>query len=83
MSTIRPTLRDLAKGLELSTNAVHKVIIQRLFVDAVEMEDVHFHHNSAVVLPWRYGENTGITADEQRIAGLSVIVAALKNSAKK
>jgi hypothetical protein len=80
MPTIRLFPRDVGKTVELSTNALHKVIIERLFVDAVEMEDIHFHHNSAVVLPWRYGESTDTTPQEQRIAGLSVIVAVLKHA---
>ena len=42
------------------------------------MEDIHFHHNSAVVLPWRYGENADTSADEDRLSGLSVIAAALR-----
>jgi hypothetical protein len=33
-------------------------------VDVIEMEDIHFHHNSAVVLPWHYSENNATTSDE-------------------
>ena len=64
-----------------------KIIIPLLTADVVEMEDIHFHFDSAVVLPWRYGENTVLSADEQRISGLSVIAAALRyakaNSGRK
>jgi hypothetical protein len=87
MKVIHTTLDELAKGLTLATGEHYKIVIRRFAVDVVEMEDVHFHHNSAVVLPWRYGENSATNVDQQRISGLSVIVAALRyakaNPAKK
>jgi hypothetical protein len=51
-------LTSLAKGLTLETGEHYKIVIRRFVVDVVEMENVHFHHNSAVVLQWRYGENS-------------------------
>src|SRR5882757_3724392 len=87
MPTLRPKMSELAKGLSLATEDVYKIIIPRLTVDVVEMEDIHFHFDSAVVLPWRYGENTELSPDEQRMSGLSVIAAALRyakaNSGRK
>jgi hypothetical protein len=80
-------MSELAKGLTLATGDRYKIIVPRLTVDVVEMEDIHFHFDSAVVLPWRYGENTELSPDEQRISGLSVIAAALRyakaNSGRK
>jgi hypothetical protein len=78
MKIIHATMDDLAKGLSLATGEHYKIVIQRFAVNVVEMEDIHFHHNSAVVLPWRYGENITTMPDEQRISGISVIVAALR-----
>ena len=78
MATLRPKMSELAKGLTLSNEDVYKIVIPRLTVDVVEMEDIHFHHDSAVVLPWRYGENSETSPDEQHMSGLSVIAAALR-----
>jgi hypothetical protein len=87
MGTLRPKLSELAKGLTLDNEDVHKIIIPKLTADVLEMEDIHFHFDSAVVLPWRYGENTELSPDEQRISALSVIAAALRyakaNSGRK
>lgn len=87
MPTLRPKMSELAKGLTLATGDRYKIIIPLLTVDVVEMEDIHFHFDSAVVLPWRYGENTELSPDEQRMSGLSVIAAALRyakaNSGRK
>jgi OmpA family len=78
MSDLHPTLRELAAGLTLATGQRHKIVIPKLDVDTIEMEDVHFHHDSAVVLPWRSGEDVGLSEDEDRLSGLSVIAAALR-----
>ena len=78
MATLRPKMSELAKGLTLSNEDVYKIVIPRLTVDVVEVEDIHFHHDSAVVLPWRYGENSETSPDEQHMSGLSVIAAALR-----
>lgn len=78
MPELRPTPSELAKGITLATGQRYKIIVPKLDVDTIEMEDVHFHHDSAVVLPWRYGEDAGIGEDEDRLSGLSVIAAALR-----
>jgi hypothetical protein len=80
MPELRPKLKELRAGLTLATGQRYRIIIPKLDVDVVEMEDIHFHHNSAVVLPWRYGENADSSADEDRLSGLSVIAAALRYS---
>jgi peptidoglycan hydrolase-like protein with peptidoglycan-binding domain len=78
MADLRPTLREMADGISLGLGQRHKVIIPKLDVDTIEMEDVHFHHDSAVVLPWQYGEDAGLSEDEDRLSGLSVIAEALR-----
>jgi len=78
MPPLRPPLKELAAGLTLPTGQRHQIVVPKLDVDVVEMEDVHFHHDSAVVLPWRYGENAETSADEDRLSGLSVVAAALR-----
>jgi hypothetical protein len=80
MKTIRVDARDLPKSLDLATGEAYKIIIEVLGVEVVEMEDIHFHHASAVVLPWRSGENVGTTPAEERMSGLSVIVGALRHA---
>ncbi|HXJ21347.1 MAG TPA: OmpA family protein [Polyangia bacterium] len=78
MADLHPTLRELAAGLTLATGQKHKVVVPKLDVDTIEMEDIHFHHNSDVVLPWGYGEETGLDDDQDRLSGISVIAAALR-----
>ncbi|HEX6240209.1 MAG TPA: OmpA family protein [Polyangiales bacterium] len=87
MPTVRVLLRDLGKSLNFASGASYTVVVRTLTADVVEMEDIHFHHDSAVVLPWRYGENTDAAPEQERMAGLSVIAAALRyakdNAGKK
>ena len=51
MKIIRATMDDLAKGMTLATGEHYKIVIRHFAVDVIEMEDIHFHHDSAVVLP--------------------------------
>ena len=78
MKVIPAILEDLDKGLTLATGEHYKIVIRRFAVDVIEMEDIHFHHDSAVVLPWRHSESSETSSDEQRLSGLSVIAAALR-----
>jgi hypothetical protein len=84
---LRPKLGELAQGLTLATGQRYKVVLPKLQVDVIQMQDVHFHPGSAVVLPWRWGPARGNTEHEDRISSLSVIAAALRygreNPAKK
>jgi len=58
MKVIHTTLDESRQRSDLGDRRALKIVIRRFVVDVVEMENVHFHHNSAVVLQWRYGENS-------------------------
>jgi hypothetical protein len=81
--TIHLKPAELTKALLLETGEKHKIIVHVATADVVNMEDVNFHHNSSVVLPWRHGENAETTAEQQRLSGLSVIIAALRFAKKQ
>ena len=51
MNTIRLTARDLTKPLHLPTGEEHVIVVSSLRGVVLEMEDVHFHTDSAVLLP--------------------------------
>lgn len=86
-AVLRPKLSELAQGITLATGRRHKIIVPKLEVDVLQMNDAHFHSGGAVVLPWRWGPGRGIAEREDRVSSLSVIAAALRyakqNTAKK
>jgi len=77
---LRPTVSELAKGISLATGRRYKVIVPKLEVETLVMEDVHFHDGSAVVLPWRWDERPDATERQARLSALSVIAAALRHA---
>jgi len=84
---MRPSLPELMKGIPLATGRRHKIIIPKLEVETFQMDGVHFHPGSAVVLPWRWGEVPGLGEHQGRLSALSVVAAALRyakeNAGKK
>jgi hypothetical protein len=80
MKTLRASPEELERGLKLAAGMAYTVVVHVPGVDVVEMEDLHFHHDSAVVLPWRCGENESTTDASERLTGLAVIAAALRNA---
>src|SRR4051794_21348863 len=51
MSEFRVRWPDLKKGLTLETGQTHRIIIERLPVHRLEVEDEYFNTASAVLLP--------------------------------
>jgi hypothetical protein len=69
----RQEKKDFEDGVKLQTGYKHTVtVVERHRVHVLEFEDVLFHHNSAVMMP----DRTPGTADQDRITGLGVVVAA-------
>lgn len=80
MSTVNLTLARLRRGIQVPTDQSHRLVLYPPGIDVVEMEDVNFHHNSAVVLPWRSAEAGEHTQGQQRMSGLTVIEGALRHA---
>lgn len=81
VKTVRARQEELEEGVKLTAGMAYTVVVHVPGVDVVEMEDIHFHHDSAVVLPWVPGDEDEGAADEgTRPTGLAVIAAALRNA---
>jgi peptidoglycan hydrolase-like protein with peptidoglycan-binding domain len=87
MSRTQISIRDLRKTpLTLKTGERHTIILTGFEGSILEMEDLHFHHDSAVLLPdptcddGASGDDNGDASDDgdgtdpqQRITGLAVL----------
>lgn len=78
MANLSITRRDYKKSVALATTQHHVVQLQRFHGHVLEVPDVHFHHNSAVLLP-DYGHDQAPPhpADTPSNFGLSVLAGAL------
>ncbi|MDB5051163.1 MAG: hypothetical protein JWO30_4234 [Fibrobacteres bacterium] len=82
MSEVKATFRELQKGIRLPVAGPHVVSIFAGKGHLIEMEDVNFHFDSAVLLPDpRCGNNPDVPAQD-RITGLSVLRAAYLHAGK-
>jgi hypothetical protein len=70
------TPRDAGKTFERETGYRHVFRIRRFLVRWIEIEDVLFHFDSAVMMPDAESEEEPGTPDQDRITGLSVMRAA-------
>ncbi|HEX7071977.1 MAG TPA: peptidoglycan-binding protein, partial [Rhodothermales bacterium] len=81
---IQITRRHLGKLAQLLTGKSHKVQVKTRFTcHMLEVEDLNFHHDSAVLLP-DYGTSRsqeGTTDEQERIAGLAVLYACYRHAA--
>ena len=77
MSETDITRRDHASNWKRETNEDHIFQLQRFRGYIIEVEDVHFHHDSAVFLP-DYGD----APDPKRITGLSILATAYQHAEK-
>ena len=66
---------SLIKGLFVRTNRLITLFLRRILGLMIEMEDVHFHHNSALMLPEGTTDAQSSSGGEQRyeLVGLNVI----------
>ncbi len=82
MSEFNLTRRDTAKISGLLSGNRNVVNVKTQFrAQVLEMEDLNFHHNSAVLLP-DYGRNAPQpgTPEQDRITGLAVLYACYKHA---
>ncbi len=76
------TRRQFGKLARLLTGQTHKIQVKTRFTcHMVEVEDLNFHHDSAVMLP-DYGiaaPQEGTTAEQERVTGLAVLYACYRH----
>jgi hypothetical protein len=73
MKSINASTLSLKKGLNVGTGKSYLLNIFRTHVYVLEMEDVFFRHNSAVMMPDSTEDTSGTTPKEDRISGLAVL----------
>lgn len=76
MTEATHTLEQLRAGVDTPTENRFTALIERKPIDVVEIEDVNFHFNSAVLLPAPPGEGPQ-SPSQSRVTGLSVIAVAI------
>lgn len=76
MSETPITHQNAGESFVRSTDARHRFVVSRRLGYIIEVEDAHFHHDSAVMLP-DYDEREPGTRDgtEDRYSGLAVLAA--------
>jgi outer membrane protein OmpA-like peptidoglycan-associated protein len=75
-------IRDLfSKTLSLQTGSPATVSVQGLAGKLVEMEDAHFHFDSAVMLPVAPTQDGNDLAPPEKVSGLAVLAAVLDQAA--
>ena len=77
------TPRDAAKSFARAAGSAHQFVYKRFHGLVLDVEDVHFHFDSAVMLPdfGDCGQNVD-SADENRITGLAVLRAVYRHTAE-
>lgn len=73
------TWREADKKWERETGAKHTFRLQSFRGHVLEVEDVHFHHDSAVLLP-DYQHSGASTGEEDHINGLAVLTACYRHA---
>jgi hypothetical protein len=73
MADIKLRVRDKTRSWTLATGQRHVFQIARLRVDLVEMEDLHFHLDSAVMMPDRDPTDAVDPRSGSALTGLSVL----------
>lgn len=68
------TRRDHDRQFDRVSNETHTFILQRFQARVLEVEDVHFNHDSAVMLPdWGDCDHNVDTADQNDVSGLAIL----------
>ena len=74
MSRTTISIRELRKGpLKLATDQKHTITVSRFDGQILEMEDLNFHHDSAVLLPDPSCDEDQPADSQDRITGLGVL----------
>jgi outer membrane protein OmpA-like peptidoglycan-associated protein/peptidoglycan hydrolase-like protein with peptidoglycan-binding domain len=76
----RITRRDVENSWQRPTDRSHVFRLERFQCHVLEMEDVHFHHDSAVLLPDHGDCGKSGAGEAQRIAGLGVLEACFRHA---
>lgn len=74
------TRRDADKTFDRPSNELHTFLLRGFIVHRLEMADVHFHFDSAVMLPDHGGPHVHDGDPQPRITGLTVIAKALTHA---
>ncbi|MDQ3001196.1 MAG: OmpA family protein [Fibrobacterota bacterium] len=74
------TMRELEKGRQFAIGEAHVVHVTKGRGHLLEMEDVNFHFDSAVLLPDPKCGDDAETSEQDRITGLSVLAACYKHA---
>ena len=77
MAKIVIQARDLKRGtqgpIELPTGEEHTIVVERSAATLIEMEDVNFHFDSAVLLPDHRSDDVPAKPDQDQVTGLAVL----------
>ena len=80
MPDIKITRRDFAQTWSRKTTLPHRFVVKKFRGFVLEMEDIHFHHDSAVVLPdYTSGAELNPVVDD-RVTSLAVIAACYRHA---
>jgi hypothetical protein len=79
MSDFKIRRGDRAKSWNLSTTQLHTLQIAPLRTALIEVEDAHFHHDSAVLLP-DFAGDPNVVGDGGRTTGIGVLAACLRHA---
>lgn len=71
MGDVEITVRDAGKSWKLPTGQQHRFKVRMMRVSFLEVEDVLFHHSSAVMMP--DNDDGSGTPDQNRISGIEVL----------
>jgi outer membrane protein OmpA-like peptidoglycan-associated protein len=73
----RITPRDQGKEFNRDAGALHRFILRRFEANVLDVEDVHFHLDSAVLLPdFSAGDPDADPTDTNRVTGLAALCSA-------
>jgi len=82
MPETKITRRDFSQTWTKNTTLNHRFVVKQFHGFVLEMEDIHFHHDSAVLLPDYTSESELAPVVDDRITSLAVIAACYQHAKK-
>jgi len=79
MARFRIIRRNPEESFSIQSGALHEFQLSPLTGQVLEMEDVHFNHDSAVLLP-DFGDCDPNAPEPERVTGIAVLAAALSHA---
>ncbi|GEM_PF-3425135 len=73
MSEITVTPRNFKEDQTLQAGTTHKVVVKTFTRRIIEIEDLHFHHNSAVMLPDYVDYDDTERVEKQHVSGIEML----------